>query len=259
VTDLEQLPAAFRRNSVGLEVVPRMLFASRFFHYKPGQHVLFGGPSQHGKTSCAFDLLEHVATVQLPAYFAVSKPEDEVTRRRGTELGYRFVSDWPATRKIGELMGGEKPSGYVIWSKFGDFDNDVARCADVTARLIRDRYTAGTKKQKGIMVMDDTMLKAKVLGLDGDMVTILAMAGAMGLGLWTFVQKVTDSGRTPLWAYSQSEHFFFLHDGVVSAQKTYAEKADMDWRDFAAATGSLEEYQFLYRSRSGYLCVVDAK
>jgi len=256
---IPEIPAAFRRNSVGLEVVPRDVFAQRHFHYNAGQHVLFGGPSTHGKTSAAFDLLEVVATPDLPAYVAQSKPRDPVTERRSKELGFREVSDWPAPKKLNEMWDGP-PRGYLVKPKFGDLDNDMDHCAEITARLLNDRYTQGVRGKKAILVMDDTMIKAKVMGLDGQMVTILAMAGAMNIGLWTFVQKVTDSGRTPLWAYTQSAHKFLLHDPVQQAQKTYADKVSMEWRDYARATGSLEKFQFLYvNTENDWLCVVDAK
>lgn len=254
-----EIPLAFRRNAVGLEVVPRTLFCARYFHYKPGQHVLFGGPSTHGKTSMAFDLLEYTATPELPCFVAQSKPRDPVTETRAEQLGLETVSEWPPPKRLHEYWRG-KPRGYVVKPKFGDLNRDMSRCAELTAKLLNDRYTQGVNGKQGIAVMDDTMIKAKVMGLDGEMVTILAMAGAMGLGLWTFVQKVTDSGRTPLWAYSQSAHKFLLHDPVQAAQKVYADKVSMDWRDYARATGSLEEYQFLYvNTEKNYLCVVDAK
>jgi len=56
-------------------------------------------------------------------------------------------------------------------------DDDVERCAEVTRKLIQDRYTAGVKNKRGILVLDDTMTKSKLMGLDREMTTILAMSG----------------------------------------------------------------------------------
>lgn len=245
------------QNGAGLTVIPRRVFASEYYDRKPGEHAVFGGPSTHGKTTLEFDLLEFVATPQFPAYVAVSKPQDPTTLKRGKELGFRFVDQWPAPRKLGEIFG-EKPRGYVIWPKFGDLRTDMANCAEITRTLLMDRYTAGVHHQKAILVMDDTMIKSKVMGLDGEMVTILAMAGGMGIGMDTMVQKPTDSGRTPLWAYVMSEHKFFRHDADKNMRRRYAEIADMDYADFTEATASLTEHQFLYVKRTGgYVCVVD--
>jgi hypothetical protein len=157
-----------------------------------------------------------------------------------------------------------KPSGYIIWPQFGDLDKDMARAALITGRFMDDRYSASARKEKnsaGIMVMDDTMVKAKIMGLDAKMVTILAMAGAMKSGLWVFVQKPTDSGRTPLWAYENAQHFFFSRGGTKDMRKRYAEISgtQLSWQDFSAILESLEEYQFLYVDKAhGFICIVDA-
>lgn len=252
------------RREDGLWVFPRHEFAYHRFDYKPGQHAVFGGPSQiAGKTTLAFDLLEAVASPALPAYVPVSKPTDKVTRERGEALGFRFVRDWPVPPKISEMWDG-KPRGYVIWPEFGDINADMSRAAGITARFMADRYSASARKEKnsaGIMVMDDTMVKAKIMGLDGQMVTILAMAGAMKIGMWVFVQKPTDSGRTPLWAYENSQHFFFSKGGTKDMRKRYAEISGtaLTWQEFSAVLESLKEYEFLYVDKArGFICIVGA-
>src|SRR6266536_3532650 len=98
----------------GLMVVPRQEFASQRFHYKDGEHVVFGGPTQKGKTTLAFDLLEYCATPESPAYVAVSKPTDKTTANAGARLGYRRVSEWPPNRTVKEMFNGTPP-GYLIW------------------------------------------------------------------------------------------------------------------------------------------------
>lgn len=247
----------------GVTVIRRDVFTRDHFDYNLGEHVVFGGPSTRGKTTLAFDLLQHVATADSPAFIAVSKPSDPVTAERGNALGYRRVAEWPPPVKIGELMGGEKPRGYLIWPPFGDIDNDMERAGNLTRKLISDRYTAGANPRKnkgGILVMDDTMVKAKIMGLDSQMVTILAMAGAMKLGLWIFVQKPTDSGRTTLWGYENATHIFLTKGGDSQMLKRYSEIAGDRGAIVKAVVPTLEPYQFLYLHKvEGYVCIVDAK
>lgn len=244
----------------GLWVFPRAEFADERFDYKAGQHVVFGGPSQKGKTTLAFDLIEPIASPELPAYVAVSKPTDPVTARRTKELEFRRVPDWPVPRQVSELWNG-RPSGYVIWPPFGDINVDMNRAAGVTARLMADRYSASARKEKhsaGILVMDDTMVKAKVMGLDGQMVTILAMAGAMKIGLWVFVQRPSDSGRTPLWAYENAVHYFLTKGGDANMLRRYGEIAGEKGSIIKAVVPTLKPYQFLYFEKdNGYICIVD--
>lgn len=245
--------------SDGMTIFSRQEFGEFRFDYDPGQHVVFGGPTQRGKTSEAFSLLEYVTTPTLPAYVAVSKPDDKVSREEGTRLGFRFTSEWPPPPKVGEMFNG-KPRGYVIWPRFGDINLDVANAARVTADLLADTYTNGIKKKKAILVMDDTMVKAKIMGLDGQMVTILAMAGAMGIGLWIFIQKPTDSGRTTLWGYENATHLFFTKGGDKRMLDRYIEIAGENGPLVKRVLPTLQPYQFLYLHKyKGWSCIVDSK
>jgi hypothetical protein len=248
---------AYQRDD-GLWVFPRREFAAERFDYKAGEHVTFGGPTQTGKTSLAFILLEYCATPDLPAYVAVSKPRDPVSDTEGKRLGFRRVADWPPTKTVNEIVNGNPP-GYLIWPKFGDIDQDTERATHVTRKLLKDRYAAGVRNKQGIMVMDDTMVKSKLLGLDKEMTTNLAMSGAMGLGQWVFVQKPTDSGRTAIWSYGASEHVFLTFDPDRKNQLRYDEIGGVDPKQIAQASTMLKPYEFLYIKRTGrHLCIVGA-
>lgn len=248
--------------SDGVTQFGRQEFAENRFDYRPGQHVVFGGPSQMaGKTTLAFDLLQYVATPELPAYVAVSKPDDKVSTQAGKRLGFRRVSQWPPDRKFSEIeaFGGTKPRGYLIWPEFGDIDRDNEEAARVTGDLLKHTYAGGAKQKHAILVMDDTMVKAKILGLDGRMVTILAMAGAMGIGIWTFVQKPTDSGRTSLWAFENSQHLFFAKGGDTRMLQRYVEISGEFGPSVKKVVPTLRPYEFAYLNKfSGHFCVVGA-
>lgn len=246
----------------GVTVISRKTFCREYFPYKKGEHVVFGGPSTRGKTTLAFDLMEYTCNPDLPAYIAVSKPQDPVTAQRGQELNYRRVATWPPPPKIQEMVGGQKPSGYLIWPPFGDLTKDMERCAEVTDKLLMERYANGAsaKNKGGILVMDDTMVKAKIMGLDKQMVTILAMAGAMKIGLWIFVQKPTDSGRTTTWGYEQATHLFFTKGGDERMLRRYVEILGDKGEKAKRVIPTLESYQFLYVHKvEGYMCIVGAK
>jgi hypothetical protein len=241
-------------------VVPRGYFTRDIFatNYEAGQHVLFAGPTQMaGKTTLAFQLLEYVATPEMPAYVAVSKPDDPVTYREMKRLGYRLVRTWPVPRKVQELWGG-KPSGYVIWPEFGDIDEDAEKAAAVTGALLRDRYAQGVKKKKGILVCDDTVVKSKLLGLDRYMTTHIAMAGAMKLGGWYFVQKPTDSGKASLWAYGNSAHIFLSKDLNRKNRIHYDNFGGHNPHLVEDISGTLNPYEFLYLNNKGEMCIVGA-
>jgi hypothetical protein len=242
-------------------VFGREEFAARRFAYKPGQHVVFAGPTQKaGKTTLAFQLLQYTATPECPAYIAVSKPEDPVTRQWAAKLNYRVVETWPVERKVAELWDG-KPSGYVIWPRFGDIDADAENAMRVIGALMRDRYARGVKHEKGILVIDDTVTKSQLLHLDRYMKTHIAMAGAMKLGGWYFYQKPTDSGPTSLWAFSNAFHKFTSGSKGVDRRNAdrYDEIGGHDRGLVKSILPELGPYQFLYTNMDGEMCIVDSK
>jgi hypothetical protein len=111
-----------------------------------------------------------------------------------------------------------------------------------------------------MLILDDTVIKSKVMGLDNHMTTVLTMSGAMGVGAWTFVQKPTGAGNTALWSFSQSEHIFLGKDPDRRNRERYAEIGGFSTKQVDAISQSLKPYQFLYLERShGYMCIVDSK
>lgn len=245
-----------RRKLHGLEIFSREEFGSRYFWYEPGQHVLFGGPTQRGKTELAFNMLQYVARPDFPAYVAVCKPNDPTTAKWGKRLGFKRVTSWPIPPQLGS-----KPPGYLVWPKFGDVNTDVDQCARVTRSLLENLYAQGAKgkkKSQCTIVLDDTVIKSKILRLDDIMTTHLAMAGAMGIGGWYFVQKPTDSGRTAIWSYSMCEHAFLFSDPVKSSRERYDEIGGVDPHFVENVTMALKPFQCLYIRRTGaQMCIID--
>jgi len=257
------LPTKANTDVWEIVTIPRLEFARYYFDYKPGEHVVFAGPTQRGKTSLAFVLLEYTATPDCPAYVIVSKPRDPVTEREGKRLGYRFTDRWPVERKVSEAWDGP-PSGYIIWPKFGDIDKDIPRASAVSRAVLADRYTQGVRGKKGILVCDDTVVKSKIFNLDREMTTHVAMAGAMDIGSWFFVQKPTDSGRSAIWAYGNSEHIFIFRDPDAKNRSRYDEIGGVDPHQVDLITQSLSQYQALYLKRTPVngqqvMCIVDSR
>lgn len=260
IADPEVTSAAYMRPD-GIWVVPRQEFAARRFTYAPGQHVVFAGPTQRaGKTTLAFQLLEYIATVDLPAYVAVSKPKDKVTSAEGARLGYRRVNDYPFPPRFKELLREGKPDGYLIWPDMSDPETAMETASLVTSRLIDGVYAAGAKGKQCILYLQDTVTKSKVLGLDRQMVMVITMSGAMGIGGWFEVQKPSDAGKAALWSYPNAEHVFISKDPVKRNRDYYADIGGFDSISVSRVSMSLQQYQFLYLERShGYMCIVDAR
>jgi hypothetical protein len=262
VTETATETGAYQRDD-GHWVIPRREFASERFDYKPGQHAAFLGPTQRGKTELAFTLLEHTATPEMPAYVIVSKPTDTATSKWARKLGYRPIGEFPPPPKIQEMVNG-KPAGYIVWPDMRDPGSAASNATGVSRQVINGIYshaaTRKTRRYPSILVLDDTVAKSKVLHLDNDMVMVLTMAGAMGVGGWFFVQKPTDAGKAAIWSYSQSEHIFITKDPDKRNRERYGEIGGFNPKEIDAVSQSLKPYQFLYLERThGYMCIVDSK
>ena len=246
------------------EVISRPVFYRYVWSYNPGEHVVFGGPSQiSGKTQLALELLGFTVSVEMPAYIAVSKPRDKVTSYFAKLYNWKITREWPPSRGVREFFG-KKYTGYVVWPHFGDLYGDRDKVATVLGKMIADRYGASARSSKdkpvnGIIVADDTRDKEKVLGLKLEMTIVLAMAGAMGLGLWVFVQKPSQAGDTALMAYSSGNHWFIFHDSTVTGRDYYADIGGIDPDYMAWVIERLGPRQALYICRDGpYCCIVDS-
>lgn len=261
ITDDGKFRPDYHYRDDGIAVFDRDTFCESYFHFEKGEHVVFGGPTQRGKTRLAFQLVRHIATPDYPAYVAVSKPDDKESREWGERLGYRRISEFPPNTKVRELkIFDGPPSGYLVWPRFGNIHTDIANAGRVHGKLLDQKYADGAHGKACILIMDDTMVKAKLQNLDGQMVTILAMAGAMDISLWIFVQKPTDSGRTTVWGYTQATHLFFTKGGDRKVLERYSEIAGDRGEIVKRVVPTLQPYQFLYMHKyERFICIVGAE
>jgi hypothetical protein len=153
-----------------------------------------------------------------------------------------------------------KPSGYLIWPDMTDPNTAVDNATRVTSRLIDGVYANGAKNKHAILYLQDTVTKSKVLGLDRQMVMVITMSGAMGVGGWFEVQKPTDAGKAALWSYPNAEHVFISKDPVKKNREYYRDIGGFDGNVVSNVSMSLKPFQFLYLERShGHMCIVDSK
>lgn len=251
---------AYRRDD-GIWVIPRAEFCSMRFDYKPGQHVVFAGPTQRaGKTTLAFALLEYTASPELPVWVSMSKPTDKTTSEAAKRLGYRVSRSYPLQNRMRDIFPENRPSGFVIWPEMSDPHTAMENAEKITSDLINGVYADGAKNKHCILFLQDTVTKSKVLNLDKQMVMVITMSGAMGIGGWLEVQKPSDAGKAALWSYPNCEHIFISRDPVKRNRVYYRDIGGFDGDVVDRVSMSLEPYQFLYLERShGYMCIVDSK
>lgn len=227
-------------------------FLTRYWRYRPGEHVTFLAPTQNGKTTMIFDLLRHTPSPKgvNPPVVLVMKPRDPQVDKKIKELEYRKVSSWPPVKS----PWNPNPKGFALWPKHTfDPDIDDVNHKRVMQYVLRHTYKKGNR----IIVADETYGLMNELGLSKDITRIHTRGASMGAGIWCASQKPTHIGT---WPYSQAEHLFIGYDPDERARDRFGEIGGVDPKLVAVEAAKLRKYQWLYFRRTDrVLCVIEER
>jgi hypothetical protein len=233
------------------ESFAREEFIGERWHYEAGQHVTFLAPTQAGKTTVAFELLQETANKELPGLVLVQKPRDPVVSTWTERLkhdGWIKTKTWPPNplRK--------KAPGYILWPPHRhDPDTDNPRLRDTFRRAILDSYRQGNR----ILFADETYGLSEELDLDKELIAVWSRGGGMGCGLWAATQR---PAYIPLWGYSAAEHVFLANDPDRRARIRYGEIGGINPKFVEWQVERLPKYHWLYIRRTGpAVCIVEDK
>jgi hypothetical protein len=236
----------------GPAVIDRAEFIAQRFDYRAGQHVTIMAPTDCGKTTLLYQLLQRVARPSLPAVVLVMKPKDETVTALAKTLEARRAYSWPPVMRRGPMgWWSAKPRAYTVWPRH-TFDPDVddANMHGVFRAAIRDSYRRGDR----ILVADEVAGLAVDLGLGRDLGAVWTRGRSMKCGLWSASQR---PAFVPLHAYSQAEHLFLHHDPDLRSRKRYSEIGGVDPKMILAVTADLPKHHYLYLGRTGQrYCVI---
>lgn len=235
-------------------------FLQRRWKYKPGQHVTFLAPTQDGKTTLAFQLLEQTTSPELPVTVMVMKPRDPVPAAWGKHLRYPEVASWPPRKPY---PWEDKPAGYVHWPKHSF--NVAADNEHLSAEFAKSLQSAYRKGNQIVFADEVYGMVAELDGLQDDLIALWSRGGGMGTGLWTATQRPAGSAGhgVPGHMYSNSSHLFLSRDPDARSRQRYGEIGGVDPRLLAEAVLRLHRYEFLYVQKADerggpYIAVVEA-
>lgn len=231
-------------------------FITQRWDYRPGEHVTLLAPTQTGKTTLAFQLMDHSTTPELPGIALVMKPDkgpkgrsgDETVRRWMRQLRYRRVRSWPPLPSVWD----PRPRGYVLWPRttFDQDQDDVILWREMR-KVLRDSYRRGDR----IVFADETLGLTDELRLTRELRTLWMRGASMGTGLWAASQKPS---HIPLWAYNQAGHLFLGHDPDERSRDRFGEIGGVDPKLVQRIVMGLGPFEWLYiRRRGRVMCIVD--
>lgn len=218
--------------------------------YRAGEHATFLAPTQQGKTTWAYQLIERTAHPKLPALSLIMKPRDKVPAEWLRKLGHRRLQVFPPpfwTRAV------RRESGWGLWPKrSGNVRRDNVMLADRFAGALNHVYQHGNM----ICFADETVGLSRILKLDPELIAIWMQGGGMGGAMWAASQKPS---HMPTWAYNQAEHLFLGPEPDARNRKRFGEIGGVDPRIVEAAVMELDRYQWVYLRRTGsVMCIVGA-
>lgn len=229
------------------DVIPRAEFLTDYWDYTPGHHVTILAPTQWGKTTFCYQLLDTVSTPKLPTYVLVIKPRSPVTERWGKRLGFKTIRQWPMPVQV------VKRRGYNLWPRHtkGDPAANDKQLAAIFGRALDDLYHRGNCQ----ILADESTGFTDDLNLARHVSTIHKRGAEMRCGMWVTDQRPFYVVQT---AYSQAEHLFIGKSTDARDRKRYGEIGGIDPYVVDRATLGLEKYQWLYIRRTGpQMCIVD--
>jgi hypothetical protein len=233
-------------------------FLRRRWRYKAGQHVALIAPTQDGKTTFGFQLLQVTAKPNLPALVLVMKPRDPTPAAWTRHLGYPEVPSWPPRKRY---PWEPQVSGHTLWPKHTfvvEVDNE--HMSAEFAKALRWAYQRGNC----IVFADEVYgLLAELDGLEDDLIALWSRGGGMGTGLWAATQRPAGSAGhgVPGFMYSNSQHLFFGRDPDKRSRQRYGEIGGVDPKLVEAGVLSLRKFEFLHIDKGTadggpYICIV---
>lgn len=228
-------------------------FLTRYWHYKPGQHVFAVGPTQRaGKSYLLFQLLAAAKAEAARTVFCM-KPRDKTVAKWSDSLGFKEIADWPPPAR---WPWQEQPAGYTLWPRHTmDPSTDNPHIAQVFRRGI----LAGYKRGNTILFLDEIYGLVAELGLTEELLAVLTRGGGMGCGAWMATQKPsgTQQASLPGFVFNCPTHMFLAPDNDDRNRRRYAELAGgVDPKLIEREVLRLRKFEFLYLNADGQMAVI---
>jgi energy-coupling factor transporter ATP-binding protein EcfA2 len=227
-----------------VQTISRQEFLTDRWDYRAGGHVTILGPTDCGKTTLAYQLLDGAKLPKVKGIILVMKPRDETAKAWSRALNYRIVRSWPPLRP--------SETGWTLWPRHSfNIERDDTLLRTEFQKALQEAYRKGNR----IVFADEVYGLVAELGLTTELRAIWTRGRSMGTGLWAASQRPT---HIPTWAYDQAAHLFLFHDPDKRCRERFSEIGGVNPHIVADTVLRLEQYQCLYiRRRGNVMCIIE--
>jgi len=220
-------------------------------HYEGGEHVTIVGPTGCGKTTLCFEMIDSIATPELPAIICVKKPKDKVIEEWLKLTGFKKTEVWPPITKRNwnprnkRVAVGQKQRGWVVWPKqsLKDIEVDQEKLSKDFKKVLNDCYRHGDR----IVFIDDLVGFAQEYNLSKVMTTIYMEGRAMGCGLFGAIQRPY---HAPVIMYGAAKHVVLFKDPDQRSVDRFKEIGGIDPEIVEEEVFKLKAHEALYIGRN---------
>jgi hypothetical protein len=258
----------FDQEAEQVRVVPREQFVQDFAEKYTPSHVTMIGPTQRGKTTLCFQLLQ--AVLRRNPKWKVMVLHGKIKGRDGTiaewakKDNYRIVRQWPPSPTARPKHWKRNTPGYIL----RPLKNEDISAKEET-KILQTEFAKGIRKNyhstRGVKItlVDERAQADKDLRLTEDLDAPL-QRGLPHNPEWNNIQR---GAWVSYHCYDAPEHMFIYHDDHESNRKRYSEFGCADPEVIFRLVSKLETKkvktggtisQCLYMRRSDrYMCIVD--
>ena len=199
--------------------------------FQPGEHVSMIGPTGHGKSTLALQLLQH------RPYVVVLDAKGGDSTLNGS--GFEVVTSWPIPRERQRLDEGKPIRILLRPGGFGRERLDVAH--DLFQRCVQGCLDA----TKWTIYLDELRLTSEARTID--LAPEVEVAYMTGRGRGVTMVSATQAPRwVPKAAYDQVTHQFHWPLGDRDARRRQAEITGLDRAVFDELTAGMGKHDVLY-------------
>jgi hypothetical protein len=253
-----------------IPVISRDAFVEQFARDYTPSHVTMIGPTQRGKTTLCFQLLNAIHRVHPEMSVTVLhgkiKGRDHTMEEAAKKNNYRIITKFPPGATLRPSKMKRRVNGYILRPLKKD---DISASEEEKilqgefAKALRKNYHSTSKKKIKITLVDERAQADKDLKLTKDLDASL-QRGLPHNPEWNNIQR---GAWVSYHCYDAPEHMFIYHDDHESNRKRYSEFGCADPEVIFRLVSKLKTKkvktggtisQCLYMRRSDrYMCIVN--